>query len=547
MNNRRNIIPSATALTLAILLFPSAYAQSGGSPLIVDRGRLDRSSPDTPTKPEGRHISKTGTNSRVQQSKEFRIEKIVVDGAISVPDTAKLTQPFIGRLSSVEVLTALASTLAAVYPKHDVAFYTVEITALDADTGSVRLTAQEGYVTEVSVKGDVGPSWHRRVKAIMAPLLAEKPLSRSSYEKLLVLLANINGLTVDASMRSSNANGGIAIDVEVRRRMPSATIGFHNYGSELIGADTVEGFAQWPGIFSPGDEATIYYSAPTNFHNSHYLSGSYMMPLDAAGTALRVTGGVLRTRTFFDLLHGRAIQSGATISRPLLQRFGRSVTGAIGFDFINLDNALLGYRLTDDRTRTLRASLNYVEESARHRVEAEVIGSKGVAGLGARSTTSEERPNFSKVNLRVNYTRQVAKNAILRLKGMAQVSASPLPVAEQLAIGGSDFGRGLSAGLIAGDRGFAASGELALVPAMPKPLSGSEFYAFVDGASIRYMNRDVFAGYSYRNVSIGAGARLRFDDKVGIDLGGASVVRGPYEGFADNWRMFVTARFKIGR
>ncbi|MEC3950339.1 ShlB/FhaC/HecB family hemolysin secretion/activation protein [Sphingobium sp. HWE2-09] len=477
---------------------------------------------------------------------EFPIAQVVVTGATSIADTATLVQPFVGRQSSVAVLTDLARAIAAVYPKYDVAFYTVEITGLDATARRVTVSAQEAYVTDIVIKGDVGRSWERKVRRILAPLLSEKPLRRSAYERALVRISNIEGLAVEASMRASDATGGIALDIQLKRRGPSLTVGFHNYGSALIGADTLEASARYAGLVTAGDEATLYYSSPTNFHRSHYVSASYALPLGDDGTTLQVSGGWLRTKLFYDLLRGRATQGAVTVSRPLLQRFGRTVTGAVGFDFINLDNALLGYRLTDDRTRTVRASLRYAEESAAHRLDAEISASQGISALGARSIMPLAQPGFSKLNLRVDYTRQVATRVLVRLKTMAQLTGARLPAAEQIAVGGSDFGRGLSAGLIAGDHGIAALGEIAFVPAMPRLLNGTEFYGFVDGASLRYVNRGPYEGYTHRAGSVGAGLRLRLNDRTGVDLGGAAVVRAPYPAFADKWRLFVTARVKIG-
>lgn len=476
----------------------------------------------------------------------FAIDEIRVVGASSLPEAKRLTQPFLGQQSSVTALTALATAIADAYKPKDVAYYTAEISDIDAANRRVTVQVRETYVTEIIIDGAVDDRWKRRVRQILKPLLEQRPLRRSSYERLLAQASDIAGLKVDAAMQASNLQGGIALHLDLRRKGPSAALGFHNYGSDLLGAGTVEAAARLTGLATAGDDLGIYYSAPANFHRSHYVSASYGVPLDHSGTRLQLTGGLLRTRLFYDLLKGSAVQGGLVVSRPLFRRFGRSVTGSLGVDFINLENALLGYRLTDDRTRAIRTSMHYMEESARHRLDVDVSLSQGVGILGDRAIAPLSQTKFTKLNLRADYAQQIASRTLIRLKGIAQISGASLPAAEQIAAGGSDFGRGLSAGVISGDSGWAGSAEIAQQPEMPSVLKGTEFYIFADGADLRYANRAPFAGYSYRTASVGGGARLRIADRASVDMGGAAVLRSPYPGYADRWRITLVARIALG-
>lgn len=516
------------------------------SPLVVDQGRIDRAGSRSKATQAPRRGSQKDPKTVPGSDAIFLMADIRVEGAASLPESARLVQPFLGQQSNVTVLTALATAVADAYKNKDVAYYTAEIGNIDQLARRVTVSVREAYVTDIVIDGAVDDRWKRRVRRILVPLLEQRPLRRSTFERLLAQASDIAGLKVDAAMQASDPQGGIALHLGLRRKGPGAALGFHNYGSELLGADTVESAARFTGLAMAGDELGIYYSAPANFHRSHYVSASYRVPVDHSGTMLRLTGGMLRTRLFFDLLKGSAVQGSIVVSRPLFQRFGRSVTGSVGVDFINLENALLGYRLTDDRTRTARASIHYMEETVRHRLDVDVGVSMGLGLLGARAIAPVSQTQFTKLNLRIDYARQIASRTLVRLKGIAQISGASLPAAEQIAAGGSDFGRGLSAGLISGDSGWAGSFELAQQPDMPSVLTGTEFYAFVDGADLRYADRGPFVGYRYRASSVGVGTRLRIAERASIDMGGSAVLRSPYPGFSDKWRLTLTARVALG-
>lgn len=516
------------------------------SPLVVDQGRIDRSAPRGKATPIPRRDAQSARRDDPGSSATFSMEDIRVEGAASLPEAERLAQAYLGQQSDVAALTALATTIADAYKVKDVAYYTAEISDIDQAHRRITVRVREAYVTDLVIVGAVDERWKQRVRRILAPLLQQRPLRRSSYERLLAQASDIPGLKVDAAMEASDLQGGIALHLDLRRKGPDLAVGFHNYGSDLLGADTLEAAARFTGLAMAGDELGFYYSAPANFHRSHYVSTSYGVPIDHAGTTLRITGGVLRTRLFYDLLKGSAVQGGLIVSRPLFQRFGRSLTGSVGVDFINLENALLGYRLTDDRTRASRASIHYMEEAARHRLDVDLGVSLGMGLLGARAITPVSQAKFTKLNLRVDYAQQIASRTLVRLKGIAQISSARLPAAEQIAAGGSDFGRGLSAGLISGDAGWAGSAEIAQQPDIPSLLKGTEFYAFADGADVRYADRGPYPGSSYRVASVGAGARVRIAGRASVDMGAAAVLRSPYAGYPDRWRITLVARLALG-
>lgn len=303
---------------------------------------------------------------------------------------------------------------------------------------------------------------------------------------------------------------------------------------------------QLSGLFAAGDETRLYATSATRFERSQYVAISHGMALDREGTRLTVQAAYLRSKVFYDLVRGKGWQGGLLLSRPLLQRFGRSIQASLAFDFMNLDNAILIYRLTDDRTRAVRLSLRYSETADNHELKAELGLSQGIAIAGARASEGLGKVDFTKINGRLSTHHMVGSHLAVRMKATAQLTTARLPLVEQISAGGGDFGRAFTNGLINGDDGWAAGVEVAWLPKAIAALTTQELFAFVDTASVHYKRRDPFTGVTYRLASAGIGARLQLADRLGVDFGAARALKSPYPGMGEDWRLFMTARMKFG-
>lgn len=542
---RTVLLPAATALACGALAPTPALSQAEpSSPLIIDRNRADRVEPPPPhsqAAPQGGQVA-------VAPARVARpIASVRYEGADVPPAIAARAAPFVGRPASDEVLTALATAISDGYAASDIAFYTIGVRDIDPATGAVTIVVVRGFIESYELTGDARARSSGPLIGQIQRLMAERPLTKSTYQRQLTLMSEISGIELEASLRPGREAGALVLMVEAKRTRPTSSIGFNNFGSELLGSGTLEGSARHTGLFDVNDSAEIYYSGSTDLKRYNYIAGAYDMGIGADGLRVTATAGYLRTRVLYGLLTGDAKIAGVTLSYPLHVRFGQRLSASIGFDTIALDNAIIGISLTNDRTRTIRASLNYSQSSADAAAALNLTLSKGLDILDARGIAPLSQPSFTKLNLRGSYARRLSPRITARLNGMAQIARARLPVAEGIAVGGGDFGRGFENAVLSGDSGYALTGELAWAPDLGRRLSGTEFYIFAGTARLHSVRRGPIPAVTYDLASAGAGVRFQLDERLSANVGVSRTLDRPYPGFRDDWRLMLQIKLSLTR
>lgn len=162
--------------------------------------------------------------------------------------------------------------------------------------------------------------------------------------------------------------------------------------------------------------------------------------------------------------------------------------------------------------------------------------SRGLGYLGARPGPLSDA-EFTKVNARADASLAVGPHWRVSGGAMVQASDDRLPVTEQATLGGSDFGRGFGAALIAGDRGWAVKAEVAWRPeGLPQPVRGSEVYVFADRGEVTLNDRPAFPERTLSLASAGAGVRVALRSRTVVELEAARTVDDPRPGRPDDWR-----------
>lgn len=75
--------------------------------------------------------------------------------------------------------------------------------------------------------------------------------------------------------------------------------------------------------------------------------------------------------------------------------------------------------------------------------------------------------------------------------------------------------------------------------------SRSEIYLFGDAASLDFHSRGGLPGQEFTLASAGAGARVRWKDKVELSFEAARVLDRPFEGYEGDWRLSFYYSVKI--
>ncbi len=471
----------------------------------------------------------------------FTLTAVRIEGSTLPPAMlAPAYGPFVGRTIDQAALVALTNAVAAAYAKSDLALYSVLVPEQRFGDGPLRLTIVEGYVGAVEVRGHLRQNRLKLLRAYLRRLEQERPLHTATLQRVVSLIRDMPGFFPEVTLEAGQGRGAVKFVVNAREKPVQLSFGANSRGTALLGRTQGQADLLVNGLFGGADQLRLTTVLPTHVSRFQYVAGTYSTPLDADGTMLSGTLSRLRTRPAAFPLKGDATSFGMQLSRPVIRSYTRNLYATLGFDGLNSNNALLGYTLSNDRTRAARLGLSYTAASTRNQITLSATGSIGLDVLGARRVAGLSRQGFRKLNLRVNDALALGKSFALRLNGFAQITPDDLPSSEFIALGGDEFGRAYEGALISGDRGYAGSAEFAWRPAtgLPKLLAGSELYAFADHGRTYYRSRFGLPATSSHLASVGAGGRVQVAARTILQMEAARGLNDPVF-YADHTRTRV--------
>ncbi|MEO5867500.1 MAG: ShlB/FhaC/HecB family hemolysin secretion/activation protein [Sphingomonas sp.] len=522
------------------VLMLAAVAQTVPGATIVDRARVDRA-PQAPvasgaaTPKAATHVTTGGAT--------IAIAGIRFDGAKAPRSVADAARRFLGQTADSATLQQLAAALSAAYGHSRVALYTIAIPEQDFAGGVVVVHLVEGRIEHAAIKGDAA-AWPQ-LRARMAPLLAEAPLTRATFERQVILMRAIPGVTFDIGLDDPQSTGALAMTVTPKRRHHKFSVGFSNRGVDLLGQGQFDAKADFYGLATDGDQLSLAASAASDLRRYRYASGAYMLPIGASGLNVTGNAGYLETRPKgYDII-GRAKLAGLTLAYPWLRDFHHSGDVTLGIDGLNSDNALFGNLVATERTRALRAAAGWTMGYERRSLSINGSVSHGLDILGARVTAPSAERGFLKGTLAASAAQAIGKRAVLRLSASGQYTRDRLPAAERFSIGGEAIGRAFDTALLTGDAGAGGLAELAYRPVKRGGFGQSEVYTFVDRGAVAVRARGAQPAAHYDLASAGVGFRARYKEKAELGLEAARSIDDPYPGYADDWRLSVEWRLTL--
>ncbi len=245
-------------------------------------------------------------------------------------------------------------------------------------------------------------------------------------------------------------------------------------------------------------------------------------------------------RSFAPLdLKGQSTSFTLNASYPFILRSAFQMEGTAGLDYVDQDNFIFeDQTLSNDKVRVATVKMNTLWRDVQNRRARASFGVEYRQGLDAFDATQPGDPLLSRIGAD-------PQAALWRVKGEAefrirrnlpgisiaadaQLADDVLVSFEQYQVGNLTFGRGYDPGTITGDRGY--GGRVEFLGGRYTPQGGDQFhvepYAFVDAAHVESLaaaaiepERDV--------ASWGGGLRLRYSDRVSLDVGGAVAMDRP--------------------
>jgi hemolysin activation/secretion protein len=368
-------------------------------------------------------------------------------------------------------------------------------------------------------------------------LTREKPLKRSTLQRYLSLMRDLPGLTIDPQLLAGEAPGEVRMALGIKQLPYALALNVNNSGNALLGRTQIQADLSIYNLLAQGGETRLTFGTSTLFDRYQYYGVSQSELLDDEGTRATIGFGYLNTNVGSVGLEGNAQTLQFVLSHPLIRSFEENLSVAASLDGINSANALLGNRLANEDVRTFRLSSGYSLGDEVSLLSLNASASFGISGLGARTSTGAETA-FQKLVLQAQYNRLFGEEWVARLKGVTQIASTRLPVSEQYALGGPDFGRAFLQATVLGDSAVAGSAEIGYLPKfLTGWLAGAEVFGFADKGTIWYRARPLTLPADYHLASAGGGVRLPVGEKTRVELQAAHAVDSDVPGVPPgSWR-----------
>ena len=482
----------------------------------------------------------------------FILSAVVIDGA-TVFDTAAfvpLYRDLLARPVTQRDLAGLTEAITDMYDKAGYSLTRAYVPPQDIESGVVHIRVAEGYIERVTIPGDLGQA--AVIGRYTAPITAERPLTRATLERQLLLLADLFEVRVDdARLRPiAPEEGRYELILDLRQKTYDTYSYLDNRGTRANGP-----FELWTsaGVNVTGDgswraQAGVF-TVPDSPRELLYGQVGLAHVLGAAGTVVQATVSASHN-VAGPPLQQDDLQTGSRrlllgLTHPILRSRPQSLWASLYVDALKSTESEFGHTTFDDQLRVLRASLYYyVADAWQGENGINVEGSYGLSALGASSSgsnRSEPGVGASFRKLRFDLWRSQALVGRWSLYGQfaGQLSDRPLLLSEQFSLGGARFGRGYDPAIIAGDRGAAGSLELRYTQPLQGTVTELQPYAFYDAGGISSGSSDTNA--RHRLESAGFGGRLTVAPAVHLALELAKPLNG-VPGHPDgSWRAFFFA------
>lgn len=155
------------------------------------------------------------------------IHEFKIQGVKSVPfnKVAEIVQPFTNQSLSIEDLQKISQKVTKLYQESGYVLSFAYFPQQDLTKGIAQLVVVEGYVEHIKISGDTHFN-EDRIRHILEPLTLDKPLQKSTFDKINNILALQPGIQVALNIPPPNtAGGGTTVDAVIHQKKVNFSVG----------------------------------------------------------------------------------------------------------------------------------------------------------------------------------------------------------------------------------------------------------------------------------------------------------------------------------
>jgi len=447
----------------------------------------------------------------------FRLTALAVEGAMTVPPEAIAATyaERVGTLVTVADIAAIADAITALYRNAGYHLSRAIVPPQDIRDGRIRITVIEGSIEDVVVRGpgkDLAA-----VRAMLAPVAAERPAQRKTLERALLNINDLPGFRVaDSTLEEiGTASGRFRLLVIVEAWKLYWSQGIDNFGSTSVGPLQAYSSLAVNSLFIGGDTLAVAGSTvPDDTNALAFGRAVYDMPIGTDGarfgasvlqsatrpaetrflrdtartTTYELRGSILPLQTRATSLRLTAAASTSDITEGL-------TLGTLYHDHINTVSLAADLRMKDDFN-----GWNYLTLIVRQ-------GFGGTRSNDIMASIYGASGDFTALNGAYVRIQKLTDAWSLKFAGTAQIASGPMLLSQQYFLGAAAFGPGY----YTNDNGIGGTLELRWDQDTNWALlKGYQLYGFTDGGQVWSSHGGNYAALA----SVGAGARFFINEQL---------------------------------
>ncbi len=536
---------------LACILPPPAAAQDAGS-------KPPDSAPGVTTPGTGAQAPPAGVQPPATKSPKprIRVVKFVVKGAAGLSEEAirEIVEPYEGTELTLKEIREVAAEISAAYGDEGRILTVAYVPEQEIKNGVVEIAVVEGRIVKAELDPEPAHYEPRFLLGFAERLLENPEVEQDDVVRVLKNLNDLPGLRVRGKVEAGDTAGASVLRMEVEEKHPFwASFHFDNFGypdNSRYRASSTLGLAD---LWNAGHWITVTNTVGFPVDRLWAIRPEYHAPVGTNGLILSAAythvehkvGGALA------LLEptGDGDMADVWATHPILRRSGLDLVLDAGFEWKDLEQNLLGTRVSHDELSVFRAGFRLECQDGFGENRAFLGARRGVAGfLGAMHAEDDDASRAGAgggfTTLEFSYVRTQPVNDWLTMIGRvnAQLDATndPLVLSEMFGIGGPDSVRGYRIYEASGDRGFGCVVEARLRPvfleAVKDPFDPESGRTLADMLNLvlfydygRIHRRDPVPGEDADTALDGCGAGIRagYPGWVGIRYDVGRPVGGP--------------------
>lgn len=434
----------------------------------------------------------------VQTEVTFTLVGVDITGStiFQVAEFAPIYEALLGKTIGPADLEKIATAITQRYRDAGYFLSRAVVPAQDVSVGLVEIQVIEGYVETATLEGDM-PGRAGLLRAHLDKIQREKPLTRATLERQLLLLGDISGLSASPSLSEiEEGSGRFELIVQLTHDPFGAFASLDNRGTATVGPLQLFGSVTADSALGLLERTQFSaFTVPDEPDESQFFRLYHQVPIDANGTYLWASASISNIDYYSESraaqLEGRSRRFSVGGWHPIVRGRKWSLYANGQFDVLNSKQEATGDNY-DDRTRVVRLSVRnwFVDPlGGPNNIVLEI--SKGLdilnasdAGRGPLSRAGGET-TFRKAVLDIRRVQKLLSDFWMQIDARGQISPDELLSSEEIGIGGGRFGRGYDPSEISDSDGVAAAIELRhRLPFDQAPWGNFWVYGFYDWGAV---------------------------------------------------------------